>query len=71
MSFEAKTPPIVFNPNEPLIIRPLKPHGFALETSNGQTLMSFAVDYTECTFRVSPLPETPDTCLIEMSWIEI
>jgi hypothetical protein len=70
--FEASTPPVIFKASEPLVIRPIEPRGFALETLAGQRLFSFNVNFTECTFRLTPLGALDDTTyIIEASWIEI
>ena len=41
------TGPILFSADEPLVIRPIKPHGFSIETKDGRVIATTAIDAAE------------------------
>lgn len=64
--------PMVFSAAHPLVIRPVTPHGFTLETADGIVIYASTVDFADVSFRLlpGPAPETV-TLSVNMSWIEV
>jgi len=63
--------PFLFSAKDPLLIRPLQPHGFSLETLGGVVLFTSGVDYSSARFTMLPGPAGDQAVLeIEMNWLE-
>lgn len=63
--------PILFSAGHPLILRPLSPMGFAIETPDGQTIFTCATNYDDVKFTIRSGP-TPDTAVFtfDATWWE-
>lgn len=63
--------PILFTPDETLVIRPLRPQGFAIETRDGRVLFQTCTPFESVTFRLLPGPAASIALSVDLTWFEV
>lgn len=62
--------PIIFDAAHPLVIRPVEPHGFILETYDGQAIYHCTVPFEQARFTLRPAPARGIVVTVDLAWEE-